>query len=42
MFGVDDAALQEDIIDFKDVPGLKQEFDDNKNDLVRRKYRFGF
>ena len=33
-FGVDEAALQEDCIDFEDVPGLKQEFDDKKNDLV--------
>ena len=33
-FGVDEAALKEDLIDFKVVPGLKQDFDDKKNDLA--------
>ena len=34
MFGVDEAALQEDLIDFNVVPGLKQNFVDENNDLV--------
>jgi len=33
MFGADEAALLEDRIDFKVVPGLKQEFVNEKNDL---------
>ena len=33
MFGADEAALLEDIIDFKVVPSLKQEFVNEKNDL---------
>jgi len=33
MFDADEAALLEDIIDFKVVPGLKQEFVNEKNDL---------
>ena len=32
MFGAGEAALLEDIIDFKVVPGLKQEFANEKND----------
>jgi len=34
MFGVDEAALQEDLIDFNVVPGLKQNCVDENNDLV--------
>ena len=33
-FGVDEAALQEDFIDFKIVPGLKEQFLAAKDDLV--------
>ena len=33
MFGAGEAALLEDIIDFKVVPGVKQEFVNEKNDL---------
>ena len=34
MFVVDEAAVQEDLIEFKVVPDLKQEFVDEKNDPV--------
>ena len=34
MLVVDEAAVQEDLIVFKVVPGLKEEFADEKNDLV--------
>ena len=33
-FGVGSAALQDDLVDFKIVPRLKQEFVDEKNDPV--------
>ena len=33
-FGVDEAALQEDFIDFKIVPGMKERFLAAKDDLV--------